>query len=137
MNPSIEELTRIYNEANGIEGGKNPPITTERIFNAMRACLAIQQPGEYRMVPLNIEAFADTLIEMSVNNVPRGQIIRFIEGNLSAAPLPPTSNAEFKIPPNCKRIEVRYLNDEGVLISIDDSDGVESTRYLQNLKELK
>ena len=34
-----EELTRIYHEANGIVG-KNPPITTERIFTAMRAAYA-------------------------------------------------------------------------------------------------
>jgi hypothetical protein len=32
-----EILTRIYNEANGITEGKNPPITTERIFVAMQA----------------------------------------------------------------------------------------------------
>lgn len=30
------ELTAIYNEANGIGAGKNPPITTQRIFAAMR-----------------------------------------------------------------------------------------------------
>lgn len=34
---SDEQLTEIYNKANGIEGGKNPPITTQRIFAAMRA----------------------------------------------------------------------------------------------------
>lgn len=34
-----EDLTRIYNEANGIDG-KNPPITTMRIFAAMRAVAA-------------------------------------------------------------------------------------------------
>ena len=32
-----EDLTRLYNEANGIPEGKAPPITTERIFTAMRA----------------------------------------------------------------------------------------------------
>jgi len=37
--PTNEELTTIYMKANGIEG-KNPPITTERIFTAMRAMLA-------------------------------------------------------------------------------------------------
>lgn len=31
-----EELTKIYNEANNIPPGKSPPISTERIFNAMR-----------------------------------------------------------------------------------------------------
>ena len=36
-----EDLTRLYNEANGIPEGKAPPITTERIFTAMRACLTI------------------------------------------------------------------------------------------------
>ena len=29
-----EQLTEAYNKANGIEG-KNPPLTTERIFRAM------------------------------------------------------------------------------------------------------
>ena len=32
-----EELTEIYNRANGITDGKAPPITTQRIFTAMRA----------------------------------------------------------------------------------------------------
>ena len=36
------ELTEIYNRANGIPEGKAPPITTQRIFNAMRAML--EQP---------------------------------------------------------------------------------------------
>jgi hypothetical protein len=35
-----EECTRIYNEANGITT-KNPPITTQRIFAAMRAAHGI------------------------------------------------------------------------------------------------
>jgi len=30
-------LTLIYNAANGIGQGKNPPISTEKIFNAMEA----------------------------------------------------------------------------------------------------
>lgn len=34
------ELTKIYNDANGITGGKNPPISTEKIFTAMRAMLS-------------------------------------------------------------------------------------------------
>lgn len=38
---SDEELTKIYNNANNIGEGKSPPITTERIFKAMRACLNI------------------------------------------------------------------------------------------------
>jgi len=33
------ELTEIYNKANGIADGKAPPITTQRIFSAMRAML--------------------------------------------------------------------------------------------------
>lgn len=43
--PTDEELTAIYMQANGIEG-KKPPITTERIFTAMRAMLAAAP--EYR-----------------------------------------------------------------------------------------
>ena len=39
-----EQLTEIYNKANGIEAGKNPPITTERIFAAMRE--AVKQERE-------------------------------------------------------------------------------------------
>ena len=35
-----EDLTRLYNAANGIPEGKAPPITTERIFTAMRAAYA-------------------------------------------------------------------------------------------------
>ena len=31
-----ELLTMIYNSSNGIVDGKNPPISTEKIFNAMR-----------------------------------------------------------------------------------------------------
>lgn len=38
-----EDLTRIYNEANGIPEGKAPPITTERIFTAMRAAMEHQR----------------------------------------------------------------------------------------------
>ncbi len=46
--PSNEELTAIYVKANGIEG-KSPPITTERIFTAMRAMLAAApKPGEMK-----------------------------------------------------------------------------------------
>ena len=46
---SNDELTAIYNEANGITV-KNPPITTERIFAAMRrvaqiAARAAQKEG--------------------------------------------------------------------------------------------
>lgn len=37
-----EDCTRIYNEANGITT-KNPPITTERIFKAMRAAYGIKE----------------------------------------------------------------------------------------------
>lgn len=37
-----EDCTRIYNEANGITT-KNPPITTERIFKAMRAAHGIKE----------------------------------------------------------------------------------------------
>ena len=36
---SDEELIKIYNNANSIPKGKAPPITTERIFTAMRYCL--------------------------------------------------------------------------------------------------
>lgn len=32
-----EELTAIYNEANGLDPKRHNPITTERIFTAMRA----------------------------------------------------------------------------------------------------
>lgn len=35
-----EQLTTIYNTANGIGEGKAPPITTQRIFCAMRAMIA-------------------------------------------------------------------------------------------------
>ena len=35
-----EELTAIYNEANGLDPKRHNPITTERIFTAMRAAMA-------------------------------------------------------------------------------------------------
>jgi hypothetical protein len=35
-----DDLTRIYNQANGIADGQHVPITTERIFAAMRASMA-------------------------------------------------------------------------------------------------
>jgi len=34
---SDRELTKIYNDANGISLGKSPPISTQKIFTAMRA----------------------------------------------------------------------------------------------------
>lgn len=37
-----DELTEIYNRANGITDGKAPPITTQRIFAAMRAMLELK-----------------------------------------------------------------------------------------------
>jgi hypothetical protein len=39
------DCTRIYNEANGITT-KNPPITTQRIFAAMRAAHGITEKGQ-------------------------------------------------------------------------------------------
>ena len=38
-----EELTAIYNEANGLDPKRHNPITTERIFAAMRAAMAKQR----------------------------------------------------------------------------------------------
>ena len=38
------ELTAIYDKANNHEAGKLKPITTAKIFAAMRACLAISSP---------------------------------------------------------------------------------------------
>ena len=35
-----EELTEIYNAANGLDPKRHNPITTERIFAAMRAAMA-------------------------------------------------------------------------------------------------
>lgn len=40
-----EQLTQIYNEANGITV-KNPSLTTERIFAAMRACYELGQKSK-------------------------------------------------------------------------------------------
>lgn len=39
------ELTKIYNEANGLDPKRHNPITTERIFKAMRACLSMGEPN--------------------------------------------------------------------------------------------
>lgn len=38
--PTDADLTRIYNQANGITSGEHVPITTERIFAAMRTARA-------------------------------------------------------------------------------------------------
>lgn len=55
MNLTNEQLTVIYNEANGIGQGKSPPITTERIFAAMRATWQAAQaaavPEGWQLVP--------------------------------------------------------------------------------------
>lgn len=41
-NLSDDELTNIYKMANNIQiGGKNPPISTKFIFEAMRACYTL------------------------------------------------------------------------------------------------
>ncbi len=40
--PSNEELTAIYYEANNLDPKKHHPITTERIFAAMRAMLKVR-----------------------------------------------------------------------------------------------
>ena len=37
-----EELTRIYNEASGIDPKRHNPITTQRVFAAMRAIAAAE-----------------------------------------------------------------------------------------------
>jgi hypothetical protein len=41
---SEEELTKIYNTANHIPEGKAPPISTQKIFTAMRAMADLQYP---------------------------------------------------------------------------------------------
>lgn len=38
-----EELTEIYNIANGLDNKRHNPITTERIFSAMRAAMIIER----------------------------------------------------------------------------------------------
>lgn len=38
-----EELTAIYNEANGLDPKRHNPITTERIFTAMRAAMSAER----------------------------------------------------------------------------------------------
>ena len=40
---SDAELTDIYNKANDIPPGKASPITTERIFKAMRYCIEMNK----------------------------------------------------------------------------------------------
>jgi len=38
-----EQLTDLYNEANGLDPKEHNPITTERIFAAMRAAIAAER----------------------------------------------------------------------------------------------
>lgn len=46
-NPTDEELKTIYKKANGEDAGKARPLTTQRIFTAMRAMIAVaQKPQE-------------------------------------------------------------------------------------------
>ena len=40
-----QELTKIYNEANNIGEGKSPPISTEKIFTAMRYIANYHKPN--------------------------------------------------------------------------------------------
>ena len=49
QNFSDEELVKIYNNANNIPKGKAPPITTERIFTAMRYCLNYEEEKPFEV----------------------------------------------------------------------------------------
>ena len=46
-----EELTRIYNAANGLDQKRHNPITTERIFTAMRAAMAAEREACAKKLP--------------------------------------------------------------------------------------
>jgi hypothetical protein len=43
-----EELTAIYNEANGLDPKRHNPINTERIFAAMRGAMAVEREAYSR-----------------------------------------------------------------------------------------
>jgi hypothetical protein len=48
-----EKLTAIYNEANGLDPKRHNPITTERIFTAMRAmgAMALEEAADWFNAP--------------------------------------------------------------------------------------
>ncbi len=60
-----KELTRIYNEANGLDPKQHNPITTERIFAAMRAAMATEREACAkiceRLLTGGIEAYAQAI----------------------------------------------------------------------------
>jgi len=61
-----EELTLIYNEANGIPPGRTgrTPITTERIFTAMRAAmLAEREAMQARIDELMLEYYPQEMTD--------------------------------------------------------------------------
>lgn len=51
------ELTKIYNDANGIPEGKAPPITTQRIFTAMRAMRPEGRYIDFHGTPVLVEEY--------------------------------------------------------------------------------
>lgn len=79
-----EELTAIYNEANGLDPRRHNPITTERIFTAMRAAAnrppailfdgyavlqALDENARKRTSPENVSDVLDAVVRIMRSNL--------------------------------------------------------------------
>lgn len=77
-----EDLTRLYNEANGIPEGKAPPITTERIFTAMRAAAQLDRTsGAWRKTcsckgPSSTHQFRTGPVPFAEHGIPNTTVTR-------------------------------------------------------------
>lgn len=79
-NPSVEELTEIYKQANGFKDpkyGNRPPITTNSIYNAMRKCHEIGAASAVPEDSVVVNSIALRQILMALNGP--GHLIRELQ----------------------------------------------------------
>lgn len=74
--PNDADLTAIYKQANGEDVGKAQPLTTQRIFKAMRAMLASspapakhQEPPQQERGPMTEESDDDKLVDRAIEDL--------------------------------------------------------------------
>lgn len=92
-----EELTKIYNEANGITV-KNPPLTTERIFAAMRACYELGQKSKQLLSEFEQKAMLGN--PYTIDELMNYHDLIFTEGEAAGYPVgqwPPARWSELKV----------------------------------------
>lgn len=79
LEPTDAELTAIYKAANGEDTGKAQPLTTQRIFRAMRAAIAKwgaqQAPDPRPVIEMSKKALAEELAAWDAINVGLQQIL--------------------------------------------------------------